>query len=139
MGEESEEAGARAMGGARAGPSVLAISSCQAASGAFPASPALALALGLGPGLLEGRGEGWATALALATLETRCAEGREEWELVVGKGRRWLVARGEEGLVEVARGILQGMACDQGHGLQVREMREHTDRLTQKQTDMETD
>ena len=87
------------MDSVRSGPSVLAISSCQSANGSFSSSTSLATALGLDPTLLEGKGEGWATALAIAVLEVRCAGQREEWELVVEKARRWLGARGELALV----------------------------------------
>jgi hypothetical protein len=34
--------------------------------------------------------EAWATALALAALEAKFANQREEWDLLAGKARRWL-------------------------------------------------
>ena len=32
----------------------------------------------------------WATALAIAFIEGRLGEFRDEWEVLVGKGRKWL-------------------------------------------------
>ena len=104
----------------KSGPSVLAISSCQSANGSFPSSTSLASYLGMDPTLLKGKAEGWSTALAIAMLEARCAGQREEWELVVEKARRWLGARGELALVDMANMLLKGRVCDKGHKLQVR-------------------
>ena len=80
---------------------VLALSSCQAANGSFPRSPTLTSLFGAA--LETNPSVEWSTALAVAWFEERCQGQRDEWELVVDKARRWLVAQGMGGMVDQAR------------------------------------
>ena len=78
---------------------------CQAANGSFPSSAAVAAVLGVEARQLAEGGPRWATALALAFLELRCAGERELWGLVAEKARAWLGA-GAEAELQRARNFL---------------------------------
>lgn len=92
---DKEECAPRAMAvkkplsfGLAATPSpVVILSSCQSANGSFPPSPALAAILGMSESELHPLA--WATALAIAWLEVKAGERKDEWELVVEKARYW--------------------------------------------------
>jgi Ca-activated chloride channel family protein len=100
-----------AMGGARdsSGPASPAdrmidrLVALQRADGSWDLTPAFASAMGLDVAGLEAGLDAvgthpdarqvWATALALAWLEHRYADAREEWTLLARKARRWLGER----------------------------------------------
>lgn len=96
---------------------VVALSSCQAANGSFPRSSTLTSLFGAA--LETNPSVEWSTALAVAWFEERCQGQRDEWELVVDKARRWLVAQGMGGMVDQARSVLQGKVCALGHAMQM--------------------